>query len=586
MNPLASRRPHRQRGAILIMTAAFIVAAVALLALAVDTGRLYATQQKLQSAANIAALDAARVASGCRVDLDSASGLAAAQASVTSNFARRDEDTTPTITRYDEGLVTTNQATGLRQFATDAPVTTRPNGVRLTVTDDSYAPLFSLFSDNEITLSASAGAIAQPEAAIQFGTTLAAVNPDLLSALIDVDLEVASLGDLANASVTLADLLDIDAGVATSEDVARVTVNEALDNVSDGVNALARGVIGDVRSALGDQPLSEILSLAGPVGSDASVALGNIVNAAAQLVAVDREEAISLPTILSELPANLGGLDVSLRLLEPAGTEIGPAGTYDGQNYYTVVRSSQASLSVDLALRLGLGGLLDVAEVNLPIAIQLAQGEARLERIDCPTPDDRFYTVTVSADTATAAAAIGSVNPDGSINTGARADVTVLGTTVAELFNDGDAVSTVLGNDRYEAVFDDIDDLALLPQTFEGDQTVRTNDIAGLLGDINLDYDLLNTGGGGGLLGGIFDGLGDLLTGLTRPLLRAALDGVSGVLETIAVNTLGPVLDPLLDGLGISLASPTITLAGLTPNQPALFCASSSDCGFEAEDGS
>tara|TARA_B100002049_G_scaffold105761_1_gene77999 strand:+ start:985 stop:2670 length:1686 start_codon:yes stop_codon:yes gene_type:complete len=560
------------------MTAAFIVAAVALLALAVDTGRLYAAQQKLQSAANLAALDAARAASGCRADLGNASGLAAAHDSVDSNFASRNQASKPVITRYDEGLVTTDEATGLRQFTTNTAVTTRPNGVRLTATDSSYAPLFSLFSDNEITLSASAGAIAQPEATIQFGTTLAAVNPDLLSALIDVDLEVASLGDLADASVTLADLLDIDAGVVTTDDVARVTVNDALDNVSDGVNALARGVIGDVRSALGGQPLSEILSLAGPVGTDASIALGNIVNSAAQLVAADREEAIPLNL-------DLPGLTVGLRLLEPASTEIGPAGTYDDQNYYTAVRSSQASLEVTIGLELDLLGLGSVANVNVPIAIKLAQGEARLERIDCPTPDDRFYTVTVSADTATAAAAIGSVNSDGSINTGARADVTVLGTTVAELFNDGNAVSTVLGDDRYEAVFDNIDELPLRPRTFEGNQSVRTNDLAALLGDINFDYELLNTGGGGGLLGGIFEGLGDLLTGLTRPILQAALDGVGGVLQVVAVNTLGPVLDPLLDSLGISLASPTITLAGLTPSQPALFCASPSDCGFEAEDG-
>ena len=395
----------------------------------------------------------------------------------------------------DNADTTLDEATGLRQFTTNTAVTTRPNGVRLTATDSSYAPLFSLFSDNEITLSASAGAIAQPEATIQFGTTLAAVNPDLLSALIDVDLEVASLGDLADASVTLADLLDIDAGVVTTDDVARVTVNDALDNVSDGVNALARGVIGDVRSALGGQPLSEILSLAGPVGTDASIALGNIVNSAAQLVAADREEAIPLNL-------DLPGLTVGLRLLEPASTEIGPAGTYDDQNYYTAVRSSQASLEVTIGLELDLLGLGSVANVNVPIAIKLAQGEARLERIDCPTPDDRFYTVTVSADTATAAAAIGSVNSDGSINTGARADVTVLGTTVAELFNDGNAVSTVLGDDRYEAVFDNIDELPLRPRTFEGNQSVRTNDLAALLGDINFDYELLNTGGGGGLLGG------------------------------------------------------------------------------------
>ncbi|ROO29556.1 hypothetical protein SAOR_03585 [Salinisphaera orenii MK-B5] len=560
------------------MTAAFIVAAVALLALAIDTGRLYAAQARLQSAANLAALDAARAASECRNDLSDGSPDDAALASVAQNFAGRDEDSRPALARLDTGRIDARD--GLYAFDDATGVDDKPNGVRLTLTDRNFQPLFALFNDEETTLSASAGARSLPTAGLQLGTTLASVEPELLSALLGTDVDVASLGDLAEVSVTLADLLGVDASAVTREDVARVTVGEALDNVSDQINTLSRSVVGTVQSVLGDQPLSEILDLAGPVGGEASIALGSIVNAAAQLVAADRESAVDLPLDLDSLPTGLGGVSVDLRLLEPASLAIGPAGTNADGDYYTTVYSSQVSLGLRLDLNLELGGLAEVARVTLPVAIQVAQGRADLERIDCPSRDDRRYRVATRASTAPAAAAIGTVNEDGSINTDARAAVRVLGTSVAEVFNYNDAQSTLPEPDDYTPVFDDIQDLDDLPRTIEADQELRTADIASLLGNINLDFELLQNNSGG-WLGSILDGLGDLLSELTRPLLRGALNGITDLLQTLTETALGPILDPILDQLGISLATPTLTLTGLEPAQPELFCTSADACGFE-----
>lgn len=560
---------QRQRGAIAILTAAFIVAAVALIALAVDTGRLYAAQQKLQSTANLAALAAARQASGCRRDLGMGDGAAAATSTVASNYAGRGDEAMPSVTRYDPGFVTANDATGLREFSTAGAPDDRPNGVRLSVTDDGFKPLFNLFFDQTTTLSASAGAISQPLAGLRFGTTLAEIEPALLGDLLGIDLAVASAGDLATAQVSLADLLAIDAGVATRDDLATITVNEALGNVSARVNTLARGVIAPVRDAMGDQPLSTVLDLAGPVGSDTSLALGSLVNAAAQLVAADRDTAIPLTLDLSTLPLGLGGLTADLRLLQPAGMVIGPAGTGNSGRYYTRVRSAQVGLQLGLTLELGVGGG-ELVRVDLPVAVQLARSEARLERIDCPTPGRRAYAVTIGMDTATAAAAIGRLDGEDGIDTDARAEVTLLGTSVAEVFNDGNALSTVAARAGEKAIFDNIDDLAELPRTDAGDSALRSNDIAGLLGGLQLDYTLLRDTGF----------LGELVTGLTAPVLDDTLAGLTDLLQSLSTTVLAPALDPILESLGVSLAAPSITLTTLKPNHPDLFCASAADCGF------
>lgn len=571
-DPGTSRQ--RQRGAIAILTAAFIVAAVALIALAVDTGRLYAAQQKLQSTANLAALAAARQASGCRSDLGMGDGAEAAATTLARNYAGRGEDAMPRVSRYDQGFVTTNPTTGLRDFNTGGAADARPDGVRLTITDDGFKPLFSLFVDQTTTLSASAGALSQPQAGLRFGTTLAEVDPTLLDDLLG-DLAVASVGDLATAQVSLADLLNINAGVVTRDDLATITVNEALGNVSGLVNALARGVIGPVREALGDQPLSAVLDLAGPVGSDTSLALGSLVNSAAQLVAAERHTAIPLTVDLS-LPAGLGNIAVGLRLLQPAGLKIGPAGTDDSGRYYTQVRSAQVSLQLDLLLEIDLGEA-NLLSVDLPVAVKLAQGEARLERIDCPRPSDRAYTVVVSVDTALAEAKIGRLGSEGGIDANETGSVTILGNICADLFNVEEGAcrvaevsnangepSTLFARADQRVVFDGIDDLDRLQIVDDGDVGLRTDEIAGLLGNLNPEL----------------KSLGGLPTDPVDALLNDALSDVTDLLQRLSKAALAPVLDPILESLGVSLAAPSITLTTLEPNQPELFCASAADCGF------
>ncbi|MEQ9479614.1 MAG: pilus assembly protein TadG-related protein [Algiphilus sp.] len=58
-------RWHRQRGAAAVFAAIAMTTLLVSIAFTIDIGRLYFAQRDLQNAANLAALDASRMASGC-----------------------------------------------------------------------------------------------------------------------------------------------------------------------------------------------------------------------------------------------------------------------------------------------------------------------------------------------------------------------------------------------------------------------------------------------------------------------------------------------------------------------------------------
>lgn len=592
---------RRQRGAVLIMTAAFMVAAIALLALAVDTGRLYAAQAKLQSSANLAALAAARQASGCRLKRDEEdlftpeAGKEKARTVVRNNYGATESG--PEVSAYDRGIVTTSKEK-LRHFSPDdGSGTPKPNAVRLTLTNTSYKPLFPLFrGDKKTKLQASAGALSRPEAAIQIGTSLAHIKPRVLRDLLGLSVDVGDIGNLAQAHITLAKLLKAKADVVTMDDFTtpepdggtEITINDALGRASDNVNYLAIDVIEAVQGQLGDQPLSKILSIAGPVGSDASVSIGALVNSAAQLIAKDRTNAVPIGLSFNKLPAGLGGVSAKLRILQPAQSKVGPAGQDSAGNYYTKVDSAQVAITLALNLEL----LQKIEILKLPLVINVAGGEARLDKILCPSPTNRSYEVQVHGSTSTVTAGVGTIKDDKFT----PSEISILDDTITVSNNDPDNLSTISPKD-YDVSFDiaDLDDLPekKAPPDIE---ELSTQELTGLLSNIHLRVDIgknlplisdlvdkiVDTAGG------ILDWIGDILggtsgdeedeTNLTTDILLAP---VNAVLQKLLAPVLQPVLDPILHALGISLSTADITLQGISPNQPVLFCASDEDCGFD-----
>ncbi len=561
------------------MTAAFMVAAIALLALAIDVGRLYAAQQKLQSTANLAALAAARRASGCRPQA-AGTGRDAALDNVLRNHGGSSAQATPALVAYDTGHVSTDPGSRLRRFSADADGE-KPNAVRLALENSSFTPLFSLFSDSDTTLRASAGAISQPQATLQLGTTLATVDPALLSGLIGINIAVASAGDLGQVSVSLAQLIGVDAALVTPEDIARITIGDALGNAAGALNSQARQVVSAVRDAAGGIPLSDVFAVAGRTAGDVRVGVGAIVNAAAQAVASERESAIPLPPLeLGDLPAGLGGVTAQLRILQPLVIESGPAGRAPDNTFYTAARAAQAAIV--LRIELSLLGAATLADV--PIVIEVAGGEAGLREITCATAAHRRHTVGVDVRTATATAGIGTVE-NGVFVPG---EASLLNNSV-RIRNAAPSGLASLATDSYsdEYVFEALP--ADIPQTCPepasagalnhpgtrcgaNGATLDVAKLTGLLRDVRLvaeidgDLPLIE-----GLLGG------DEVS-LTSDILLAPINAV--------LATLGAALAPanaVLSPLGISLSTATTSISGLNVAQPTLFCASASACGFDAD---
>lgn len=587
----------RQRGAILIMTAAFIVAAVALLALVVDTGRLYAAQTKLQSAANLAALDAARVASGCRTNdtmdiYDPDAGKDVAQKAILLNYAN--SDSTPTLSRYERGEVQavtdpSKPDHGLRRFSPGNPSIQKPNAVRLSLTDESYRPLFAMFAKDDTVLHASSGAISRPEASLQIGTSLAHINPAILSQLLGVNLDVASLGNLADLNIALADLIRPNVSLLTQADVARIQINQALENVSDQLNGPSRAVVNALQNQLGDQPLSEILSLAGPVGGDVSIALGSVVNAAAQLVAKDRDNVVIFDfdddNDLLEIPG-LGGIDAHLEILDPMSIDVGPAGQNAQGDYYTVAKSAQVAIILDINLHLLAEG---ATLANVPLVVHVADGRAALTKIQCPTATDRKYLVASHITTATATAGVGTIEDDKFV----PGRIELLGNLVTIDNTDENNLSTISSNEYDidpQFAVSSLDELPL-ERGPDDSEALNTAQLTSLLSNVSLQA---HVGQDLPVIGDLIDGLGDLLGGVVCGLFGCdspesllttdvLLAPINELLDNVLAPVLAPALDPILEQLGVSLSSATVTLNGINGSQPQLFCSSADDCGFEAK---
>ena len=598
----------RQRGAIAILSAVMLIGLISILALVVDTGRLYAAQQKLENTARLAAIGAARAAGGCRVPIAGdmpenleAAGIERAQAVINSNYPGEQR---VSLKAFERGLVQTDEQSARRVFVSTTAAgptgatTRKPNAARVTLVDTGYKPLLSLFSDETPKLSASAGAIDQPQAQLRFGTTLAQIAPNaLLGRLVGLDTGIADQGSLLDANVRLGDLLNIDTGLVTPEQLVNLRVNDLFGGVSNVLSGLAAGATANIRDAVGDQPLSEVLSIAGPVGRDVSVNVGSIVNTLAQLTAQNRGTPITLPLSLLGGTGDVNSLldtggdepPVKLAILEPPKLVIGPAGTDVNGGYYTTAYSAQIALELNVDLGIKLPGLGDLLRLKLPLVIRAGSGYANLASITCPSRPDDAYRVTINGRTSLAGLAVGSLNDDSSLN---QSDPVFLpvGDFVLSLTNEPGSNGLELGGQRqFEStidggpptvVFDDPDDL---PLPFPVSTDIRTTDLLRDISDLPLRVEISRNTGTctrlfGCVISNIIDGVGGVVTGTVNIVASEIVPIIANTLATVLEPILAGIVDPLLNTLGLSVAAPEILLEGIDDDQSQLFCADRQSC--------
>lgn len=541
-NRIPRHAPGRQRGVAMVLTAAFILAGLVALALAIDVGRLYAAQQRLQKSAEMAALNAARYVGGCR-ELSGSSTLdSVAQKTAQANYDTR------TSGKISVQVVTGGMASDndLRHFDPDPP--DRPYAVVVTATDNDFHPLFLSLFGGSPALTATAGAINRPKAEIGMGTTLAGVNPKLLSQLLPINIGAAQEGDLANLPISLANLLNIDANVITKQQLLNTSINDALTNIGNLVSGQVSGLVDQIAGLLpadtGQTSLLDILDVAGSVGSQVKVDAGAIVNAAALLAASDRDKPATIPLNLN-VPG-IASVTASVRVLQPPVVAVGPPGRKPNGDFYTQARTSQIAVTLHIAL-LKVPG---ITLIDLPLVVQGAQGTASLARIDCASAARPYQHVVIDTQTNALRAGVGllqdvSGNGDFRYVPGQAVIAKLLGLPILSVKG-----QTNIAGSQASPAFDIRDPEADLPasRSIGGEATVQQ-----LLGGINLTPVLL---------GSLPLPVGQLL----QPVTGLLLGPLAGTLNTV------------LSQLGLSLGTGNAQLISLHVQQPQLFCDSEKNC--------
>lgn len=393
---------RRQRGAVAVLAALAVGAGLVALALAIDVGRLYAAQRDLQRVANLAALDAARVAGGCMTD--PANPEAAAYNEVIGSVDRNNgqrNSITPTSVELGREL---RAADGKRYFEAGPDRLNR--AVRVTVKRPAPTRLMPL-APAAHDLLATAAARSQPIASVFVGSGLAELDPNFLNSFLpqslgggDPGVSLISYTSLFEATVPIDAIVDtIGDGTPDSVDRRPVTVSELLHNM---VNSL--GEAGNSAAAATAQQIADASNGAAEIlpeqfvaiGRDTSEALasapigaGDVTLLAAQSAAAQQGSVIDL---LVGLPPPLGDSTLTMRVIEPGQiAPLTPGGP--GGEEPAFASNTQALLQANLVAP----SLLLGKALQLPLWIELAQATASVTDIECARHDQPQDIVRVDA---------------------------------------------------------------------------------------------------------------------------------------------------------------------------------------------
>ncbi|MCK0743715.1 pilus assembly protein TadG-related protein [Chromohalobacter nigrandesensis] len=574
--------PGAQRGAIGLLAMGVLGLVILCLVLALDVGRLYYEQAKLQKQADTAAMEAAAA-------LMRTQDMTQLREIANANLVRG-SDAEGSSLELQRGMVEVKD--GFNVFTASDDVTS--DAVRVVVSEAVPTSLIvnlqRLFSDSDSnieeqsTLSASAVARRTPVAAIALGTQLLSVDGDktllepVLAALgaknldldlvgyeglaqtqitllelarelsgVDVDLSAAGLDELLATDVTVSELAEAslaalrrpgngDALVAlqsADDAIGLGEVNTALDDLIGGLSGNAL----DVSVPLGDLLAVDVESPERDSALFAGVGLGNLLSGA--LLAANQQSGIHI----DNLEANIGDLtnvSLDLDIIEPPKIAVGPVGceTYaaDGcDEWRSEAKTAQLELDLDTEVN-----VIDLVTLDLGLELESASASGGIESVE-PAGDQR-YDVSVSA-----RSALLTSTADVELSLLKFADLLSL-----RLNNDAESQTVTAAGTAYHDTLD-----AWPLQT-----TLRFGEgiggVSGLLGPLltesNIELSLLDDGNEqcNGLLGCLGQGIEDLVNealGSVGDLLSALTAGLDDVLDSV----LAPLIDPLLNALGLSL---------------------------------
>lgn len=419
MRPILARLLRARHGNVAIMAAIIAPLMIAVLGLAIDYGSLTLQKRRLQMAADTAALVSANSGSD---------PVAAVKTYLQDNGFRVIVELGTTNNRViDEGRVKRAYLNGYRDgiavvrtgyYKADPKVAVdkrfdeknaTKNAVQVSITQKGEL-FFAAALATPPVLTAKGTAAGVDEATFAIGSRLTSLQAGILNALLgallgsEVKLSVMDYNTLASAQV---DLLQFARLLKTNVGLDALTYNEILDHdiklpkllaalggVDTRLDPILKKLINAGAAKLSINP-SRIIDL-GSYGDDAAVDV-TLANRGSEVKARVSELLMAALTLANEgkqiglsLDSDVIGL-IDVKLSLAIGERMVDSPAVRNGEVGSVVRTAQTRLALEVSTP-GLAKLSGVS-VNLPLYVELAYGQARINSIHCSMPGSRQGTV-------------------------------------------------------------------------------------------------------------------------------------------------------------------------------------------------
>lgn len=351
----------RDRGAVLPIVALLLPVLMVMTAFGVDLGRQRASRRDMQAAADVIALDMARLADG-RLLSQIVAGPPVAETALVGSAGRNGVD------RAQLTLVwgVWDEATGTFDDVTDD--TTPPNAAQITATettDYGFQP-----GSGDVTRTAIAAFERQPRAEFLLGSKLVEVTPSQdwmigqLLAFVIPGADVVGYEGLANAQVTLGELAThLTAGSVEQLLATEVTFRDLLVATANALegqgNTAGVAVLNELLALQVQDVMVNVADVVGVDTTDPDAGLVGTVNVPHLLstaaVLSGGANFISVPPTVLNV-AGLGTVDIALHVVEGAIR----VGTQDGASRTT------SQVGADVVVNVDVNGTKDQKPCDLP----------------------------------------------------------------------------------------------------------------------------------------------------------------------------------------------------------------------------
>ncbi len=581
---------RQQRGAVAIVAAFALLAALAAVVLAIEIGRMYSAHRELRKLASLSALDAARVVGGC----DSTSAAAPEDVIEGVNATLLQQGLSlEEIAALAPGVLLGQQTSdaGLRVLDADADADAA-DSVAVTLTRQFPTPLIPIFTPPDAPMRATAYARQGVVGRVAVGSSLLGLNSEdsvLLNALLGgllgttLDLSVADYNSLLGADVTLLQLVEANVGVAGVDDLLSLEtslpgalnlVSQALYATGEGVELVAAGLLSTL-AGIADPNVDEIRlgdylrveegveDLVGALPINVLDLLLGLAQLANEGYAVD----FQIPGLVNlNIPGVLGlTVQAHLKIGEAPQEALGRPGYRADGSARTVARSSQLMVVLEVGVALLPIGSFSLLSLDLDLAVDAAPATAELAEIHCPTSAEPQPWARINAETTVARIGIGDFDIGDADPIGNADELVVLELLGLDLLVVDPPIILSLGsNEDGELIYDGPFVPKIAAPAPEHTQTIGVDPstiLSDAVGDL-LSQLVPNLLGNINLLG-----LGPVLELTLTPVINLVLDILEPLLNLVGAA----VLEPLLELLGVSLGSAEVTMKAVTVEQPFIF---------------